>query len=92
MFTWLNKQGVRSSAGFEVQSVDRFAVEYREAGQVVTVAVEPGSFGGQPSITISPRAFERFDGASQCLSLEEQARMRANFCAAMQFQGVTVEP
>lgn len=30
MFSWMNKQGVRSDQGFEVQFTDRFTAEYRE--------------------------------------------------------------
>lgn len=33
MFSWINKQGVRSSNGFEVQSVDRFSIAYRKGSQ-----------------------------------------------------------
>jgi hypothetical protein len=46
MFTWMGKQGVRSSDGFEVQSIDRFSIAYREGSQVVTVYVEHGSYDG----------------------------------------------
>lgn len=31
MFTWLNKQGVKSDQGFVVQSIDRFVIQYSEA-------------------------------------------------------------
>jgi hypothetical protein len=91
MFEWLNKQGVQSSAGFAVQSVDRFAIEYREGSLVVTVGVERGSFGGGPSLSVAPNAVARWDGASFTNSAEKQQQMRANFKAAMAFQGITVE-
>lgn len=91
MFTWLNKQGVRSSEGYEVQSVDRFSIEYREGSRVVTVAVERGYFGGGPSVSISPKAFERWNHSATRNSVEQQAQMLRNFKAAMQFQGVVVE-
>lgn len=92
MFTWLNKQGVRSEEGFEVQSVGRFAIEYREGAQVVTVDVERGSFGGGPSVAIRPDAFVYWDNSRLANSLEKQAKMRANFVAAMKFQDIAVEP
>ncbi len=48
MFTWLNKQGVRSDRGFEVQRTGRFDAEYSEGGQVVELYVESGTQGGLP--------------------------------------------
>jgi hypothetical protein len=91
-FTWIGKQGARSSDGFEVQSVGRFEIEYREGSQVVTVAIEPGSFGGGSSVNIPPNAFEYWDNYRIPNSQERQAQMLCNFKAAMAFQGVTVEP
>lgn len=91
MFTWINKQGVKSSDGYGVQSIDRFSIEYREGSKVVTVAVEPGFFGGGPSVSISPSAFERWNRSPTRNTPEQQAQMLCNFKAAMQFQGVAVE-
>ena len=45
MFTWLNKQGVRSDRGFEVQFTGRFDAEYREGGRIVELYVESGLSG-----------------------------------------------
>ena len=90
-FVWLNKQGVRSSLGYEVQCVERFEEEYREGGRVITIPIERGFYGGS-SVGIEPRAFERWNGSSVLNSTEEQARMLRNFKAAMAFQGVEVEP
>jgi hypothetical protein len=45
MFTWLNKQGVRSSEGFEVQFTGRFTAEYREDAYYLVVDVEDGTNG-----------------------------------------------
>ncbi|MDD3765167.1 MAG: hypothetical protein PHP86_17870 [Nevskiales bacterium] len=89
MFTWLNKQGVRSSSGFEVQTTGRFTIEYREAGRVITVDVEPGIQGG-PCVSINDNAFERWDNSSVRNSAEEQARLLKNFKDAMAFQGCPV--
>ena len=91
MFTWLNKQGVKSSEGFEIQSTDRFTIEYREGNLVVTIQAEQGTFGGGPSVSISVGAFARWDNYRPENSLETQAQMRANFVAAMLFQGIAVE-
>jgi hypothetical protein len=89
MFTWLNKQGVRSSDGFELQSTGRFTVEYRERGRVITVYVEHG-FQGGPCVEIFGNAFERWDGSSVMNFPEEQARLLKNFKDGMAFQGVPV--
>ena len=40
MFSRLNKQGVKSRDGFEVQVVDRFTVEYREGGKTMSIYVD----------------------------------------------------
>ncbi len=89
--TWINKQGVRSSEGFEVQSVGRFEIEYREGGQALTLTVEHGSFGGAPSVAIPRNAFEYWDNYRVPNSEEKQAEMLRNFKAAMEFQGIKVE-
>jgi hypothetical protein len=49
MFTWLNKQGVRSDEGFDVQRTGRFDAEYSEGGKVVSVEVQSGISGGYPA-------------------------------------------
>lgn len=85
MFTWLNKQGVRSEQGVEVQFTGRFSAEYREGGQVVKLYVEDG--GGVPSIIINPDAFERW-GDGTPIPPEQQARILQNFKEALEFQGL----
>ena len=74
-----------------MQSVGRFEIEYREGGQVVTVPVERGSFGGGPSVSIPANAFEYWDNYRVPNSQEKQAEMLRNFKAAMAFQEVTVD-
>ena len=90
-FTWIGKQGARSSDGFEVQSVDRFSIEYREGGQIVTVPVDHGTIGATPCVIISAKAFEHWDNYRPPNSQEKQAKMLANFKAAMEFQGMAVD-
>ena len=92
MFTWLNKQGVKSSEGFEVQSIGRFSIEYREGSQVVTLHVESGNYGGGPSISVARDAFAHWDHLRLTNPPAKQAQMRENFVAAMKFQGIAVEP
>ena len=89
MFTWLNKQGVRSSDGFEVQFTGRFTAEYREGARYLVVDVEGG---GNGLIDFNPRAFERWANSSATNSPEEQARMLKNFMAALEFQGLKGMP
>jgi hypothetical protein len=92
MFTWLNKQGVQSDRGFVVQVVGRFLVEYRELGKTVSVEVEGCFFDGKAHVSISPTAFERWDGDPEwaLLPSDKQDEILANFTEAMEFQGVEV--
>ncbi len=87
MFTWLNKQGVRSDRGFEVQFTGRFDAEYREGDKLVELYVESGVNGGLPCIILEPEAFARWsDGTA--IAPDKQAEMLQNFKAAMEFQGL----
>lgn len=87
MFIWLNKQGVRSDEGFEVQQIGRFDAEYREGGNVVKLEVESGVSGGLPCIILDPKAFARWSEGT-LIPEAEQARLFRNFRAAMEFQGL----
>ena len=42
MFSWLNKQGVKSNKGFIVQSMSRFTIEYSEDSRSILVTVDNG--------------------------------------------------
>jgi hypothetical protein len=90
MFTWLNKQGVRSDRGFEVQFTGRFEAEYREGSKVVSLEVESGVSGGLPCILVDPDAFEHWDGdaPNNRIAPEQQAQMFQNLKDAMEFQGL----
>lgn len=92
MFTWLNKQGVRNSNSFDVQSTGRFTFEYREGPLVVTIPVEPGNYGGGASVSIPADAFSHWDNSRMELSAQKQTQMRANFVEALKFQDIVVEP
>jgi hypothetical protein len=89
MFTWIGKQGARSSDGFEVQSTDRFSVAYSEGSQVLTVY---GEREGDGVMAIAKDAFSRWDNLRMTNPPEKQAQMRENFVGAMKFQGITVLP
>lgn len=85
MFTWLNKQGVRSSEGFEVQFTSRNTAEYREGRLYLIVNVEGG---GNGFIDFDASAFEKFANSSERNSPERQAQIMKNFLAALEFQGL----
>lgn len=87
MFTWINKQGVRSDRGFEVQRTGRFDAEYREGSRKISLYVESGMVGGLPAILIDPDAFARWD-SGEPIPTDKQAEMMMNFREAMEFQGL----
>jgi len=87
MFTWLNKQGVQSDRGFAVQRTERFVMEYREGGRIVTLDIEDGLSGGLPCICLDPSAFERWDTGA-AIPKDEQDRLFQNLKEAMEFQGL----
>jgi hypothetical protein len=87
MFTWLNKQGVRSDQGFELQFTGRFDAEYRDRGRVVRLYVENGQSGGMPCIIVEPTAFERWEGGEP-IPPNERVQMFENLKQALEFQGL----
>ena len=87
-FTWLNKQGVRSDAGFEFQFTGRFTAEYREAGRILRIPVETG--GGVVSIWESSLQ-SAFTQSSSSVVVQSRQRIAANIRAALAFQGLTLE-
>ncbi len=85
MFTWINKQGVRSDNGFVVQRTSRFGAEYQEGDAVISLYVESGVQGGLPCIIIDPSAFKRWDDG-RAIAPEKQRHILQNFTEAMTFQ------
>jgi hypothetical protein len=87
-FTWLNKQGVRSDAGFELQFVDRFTMEYRQDGRTITLDIESGFLGAnQPAILMSPDALNAWDDGAELLPTEQRQALQ-NVREALAFQGL----
>lgn len=87
-FIWLNRQGVRSDTGFELQSVDRFTFEYREGTRTMTLDIESGMLGGnQPAILIGPDAVAKWNDGSS-LDIASQKRVLENIRQALAFQGL----
>lgn len=89
MFSWINKQGVRSDLGFEVQFTGRFDAEYREGSRVIKLYVESGVDSGMPCILLEPSAFEKWSDGSE-ISKEQQEKIFKNFRRAMEFQGLKI--
>lgn len=79
IFTRMNKQGIRSSEGFEVQVVDRFTIEYREGGKTISVSVD-----GDRQM-LSDYLFSKWDPPFSHIPISEerQRQIRLNFNAAL---------
>lgn len=90
MFSWLNKQGVRSSAGFEVQFTGRFDAEYREGHKVVSIYVEDGvGDRGEPCVIVKKNAFIKWNDG-ELIPPDKQKLMFENLKAAIEFQGLAL--
>jgi len=76
LFTWLNKQGVRSELGFSLQFTGRFSAEYGEGSRVVTLDIESGMTGGLPCIILDPDAFRKWDDGSPISAAEQLEKFR----------------
>lgn len=90
MFTWINKQGVQSDAGFIVQRTGRFTCEYREGGHSIELEVESSLVGDRSCISISKDAFASWTGPllNGETKNEQQARLLKNFKDATEFKGM----
>ena len=90
MFTWMNKQTVKSNAGFIVRFTGRFTCEYQEGPNRIEIAVEDGYADGRPCIIVSPDAFAHWrpPGFAHETPADEQARLMKNLADAFSFQGL----
>ena len=79
MFEWLNKQGVRSSDGFEFQFTGRFSAEYREGESVVDLDV-----ADSPIVSIHNDELLHWRRGSN-LTAEARSRVLSNIKAALEF-------
>lgn len=91
MFTWITKQAVRSSEGYEVHFLGRFKAQYREGLRIRTISIEDGILAGKPAVLFSRHAFENWDNSSVANSPDEQARLLRNFVEALRFQGLEAD-
>ena len=90
MFTWLNKQGVKSDKGFVVQSINRFVIEYRESTKIIKISVEAALLpSGKAGVYIYPDEFEKWSDGT-LIPEDRQKEILKNFTDAMEFQGVAV--
>jgi hypothetical protein len=89
MFTWLNKQGVRSDKGFEFQRTGRFTAEYRENGRVIDMYVESGA----GVITIYEGSLKTLwgDVENPFERKSERDRIIKNLQEAIEFQGAQLD-
>ncbi|QDT20212.1 hypothetical protein [Gimesia chilikensis] len=88
-FTLLNKQGVKSDQGFEVQMVNRHCIEYREGDLVLSIEVEMGMNGEMPCLLYSPEDLSMSHNAEAVRPID-RTRIEENFRRAMEFLGVLV--
>lgn len=91
MFTWINKQAVRNSQGYEVHFLGRFTAQYREGRRIRTIPIECGRVAGKPAILFSRRVFEDWDNSSVANTADEQDRLLRNFVEALRFQGLEAD-
>jgi hypothetical protein len=84
MFTWINKQGVRSDRGFVVQRTGRFSMEYTEGGKTLKLAVEDGA---STSMLIDPRSMRSWYGERAEIPEVDRLRIVQNIREALEFQG-----
>ena len=90
MFSWLNKQGVKSSKGFIVQRTGRFTAEYQEGSRKISVNLENGMLSnGKFCEIISSNAFLKWDDGS-FIEKKKQDEILKNFIEAMEFKGIGV--
>ncbi|MHB1222259.1 MAG: hypothetical protein ACYC0J_09715 [Gammaproteobacteria bacterium] len=90
MFTWINKQGVKSSKGFSVQRTSRFTAEYTENEKKITIDVESGILpNGKYCLIIGSDAFVKWDDGS-IIKPERQKEILNNFKEAIEFQDMGV--
>ena len=78
-YVWLNKQGLRSSEGLELQYTGRFTMEVRWGNRRKTLEVE----GIARPHEFVPRHFERWDNSAVPNDIAEQKRILAAFQAAL---------
>ena len=90
MYTWLNKQGVKSDKGFIVQSISRFVIRYSELQGEIDLSVEQGMSAGKAMIYVYDDEFYKWNDGRR-ISEEKKQQILKDFIDAMKFQEVDVE-
>lgn len=88
MFTWLNSQAVKSDLGFEVESIDRYSIGYREGSMQIAIPIEFGFNGTKTCVLLNQESYDAI--AEKAPSEFDQNRIRKNFADALEFQGLAV--
>ncbi len=94
-FKWLNKQGVESSEGFILQSVDRYHYHYSEGDREMSITVEPGYHAGVKKyhevifLDETCRWQPPHDG--EHLTAEKLAHIKRNISEALLFMDISCE-
>ena len=89
-YTWLNKRGVRSSDGFEVQFTGRTTLEVRLGHRRKVLVI--GDLDHPGTIQVRPEAFESWDNSSVANDRTEQLRLHRLFESAMNFMATNKAP
>ena len=90
MFTWINKQGVKSDKGFTVQSIDRFVIRYSENLGDIDISVEYGKKGSDYLVYVYEEEFYKWNDGRR-IPEEKKQQVLKNFIDAMKFQEIGVE-
>jgi hypothetical protein len=92
-FIHLNKQGVRSTRGFEVQFTGRFSLEYRDTGRKISISVSPGrDLEDKFCVVVASNIFERWDDEPDDALIPEADRLNLfeNLRQALSALGATL--
>ena len=85
MFTWLNKQGVKSGKGFIVQRTGRFTTEYQEGHRKISIDLENGILpSNKHCVIVSASGVTKWDDG-MLIPQGKQKEILRNFIEAMEF-------
>jgi len=90
MFTYVNKQGVKSDKGFVVQRTGRFTAEYQEGEKKISIELENDLLDNDKICEIiDANAFLKWDDGA-FIPTEKQLEILQNFKNAMNFQDIEI--
>ncbi len=91
MFIWITKKCVESDAGFRVQILGRYKIQYiQNSGSAISIDCDMGfDINMNPSVIIRGGSFDRWDSGVE-LNENETTKIYSNFVEAMKFQGMSV--